>query len=44
MEKRRKGIYYAHNVDREMGDFYNDMPKGKCIRLTRDSEVKINTY
>ena len=44
MEKRRKGIYYAHNGDREMGDFYNDMPKGKCIRLTRDSEVKINTY
>ena len=43
-KKEGKGIYYAHNVDREMGDFYNDMPKGKCIRLTREGEVKINTY
>ena len=35
---------YYHNGDREMGDYYNDYPIGKHVKLTRNGEVEINNY
>ena len=35
---------YYNNGDREMGDFFNDIPKGKFVMLTNNGEVKINNY
>ena len=43
-QREGKGIYYHNNGDREMGDYYNGMPKGKFVMLTNNGEVKINNY
>ena len=39
-----KGIYYYHNGDRSMGDYYNGKLIGKHVRLTKDGEIKIENY
>ena len=39
-----KGIYYFHNGDRMMGDYYNGNPIGKHVTLTRNGEVKTYNY
>ena len=42
--KEGKGIYYYANGDRIMGDYLNDNPIGKHVRLTRNWEVKIENF
>ena len=43
-KKEGKGIYYFSNGDRQMGDYYNDDPIGKHVRLTKNGAVKIENY
>ena len=42
--RKEKRIYYFANGDRRMGDYLNDNPIGKHVRLTRNWEVKIENY
>ena len=39
-----KGIFYFNNGDRMMGDYYNNKPVGKHVRLTKNGDVKIENY
>ena len=39
-----KGIYYYANGDRRMGDYLNDKPIGKHVKLTRNEEFEIENY
>ena len=43
-KREGKGIYYYANGDRQMGDYSNNKPIGKHVRLTRNWEVKIENY
>ena len=42
--KDGKAIYYSANGDRIMGDYYNDKPIGKHIKLTKDGLVQEQNY
>ena len=35
---------YYNNGDREMGDFYNDNPIGKHVKLTKDGKIEVENY
>ena len=42
--KEGKGIFYFNNGDRRMGDYKNDKETVKHIRLTKNGEVKTESY
>ena len=43
-KKEGKGIYYYNDGDREMGNSYDNKPKGQFVMLTKNGEVKIINY
>ena len=44
MKEKEKEFFYYSDGDRRMGDYYNDKPIGKHVKLTKNGEVKINNY
>ena len=42
--KEGKGVFYFNNGDRMMGDYYNNLPKGKFVKLTRFGEIQEINY
>ena len=43
-KREGKGIYYYNDVDRRIGDYYNDKEIGKHDTLTKSGDIKIENY